>query len=443
MATTSSKTFPSIELDAQESVTYEWTPAGMTLKITVSHWFCTRESDSTVHIGLKVSWACKWNTKTNYGMKVTMGDSDKGGKYFGEVNIPKFDGDTYLHEGGPGNLHCYFTTSKSVAHKMEIPVVFTHYKTDVSDKPHHYATVPIVIKVPTYYGPIDDVSCKVIDNYNNTFTIKTYYEGGLNDTVTQTLKWGYTSSCEQETIKLTSKSTSTTRNLSISNTRAANRKIYYTYNAKGINSGVDAEAVGFSDPNIKQYVAPSSPGVPILTESSYKSGRLTIKQPWTFLWTPAIIANDSSPVKGYRLRLYQKKKGSSAFTNIPIKKVAGTDLSYYEANGNDYYYDTDSTNNSLTIEPVIHSFGAGDELYLTVFAYTKFGQNNDGVGKLFSGSGTTAVSSKTYTVQNAGVVNVKTASGWKEGQVFVRVGNEWKEAASVNIKTADGWKEST
>jgi hypothetical protein len=41
-----------------------------------------------------------------------------------------------------------------------------------------------------------------------------------------------------------------------------------------------------------------------------------------------------------------------------------------------------------------------------------------------------------------GIVRVKTANGWVEGQVWVKTKSGWKEAESVYTKTADGWKEA-
>jgi hypothetical protein len=181
---------------------------------------------------------------------------------------------------------------------------------------------------------------------------------------------------------------------------------------------------------VKYYAAPGNPGKPVLTNSSYRNGRLTIKQPWTFLWTPATASNSNSPVAGYRLRLYKNK------TCIPIKNSAGTQLS--SNSGNDYYYDTNSTSSSITIDPVIHGLNAGDIIYLTLFAYAKNGKGE----KLFSGNSATAIASDEYTIQNAGVVNVKVNGSWKEGQVYVKVNGSWKEAETVNVKVNGAWQES-
>lgn len=41
-----------------------------------------------------------------------------------------------------------------------------------------------------------------------------------------------------------------------------------------------------------------------------------------------------------------------------------------------------------------------------------------------------------------GIVRVKTASGWVEGQVWVMTESGWKNAEVIYTKTADGWKEA-
>lgn len=56
--------------------------------------------------------------------------------------------------------------------------------------------------------------------------------------------------------------------------------------------------------------------------------------------------------------------------------------------------------------------------------------------------GNTGIESDDDEVAN-GVVHVKTANGWIEGQVWVKTADGWKEAEAVYTKTEDGWREST
>lgn len=55
------------------------------------------------------------------------------------------------------------------------------------------------------------------------------------------------------------------------------------------------------------------------------------------------------------------------------------------------------------------------------------------------------VSSKSYYVYNSGILRIQTGNtddSWKEGQVYVKTNNGWKEASTVYVKTNTDWKES-
>lgn len=162
---------------------------------------------------------------------------------------------------------------------------------------------------------------------------------------------------------------------------------------------------------VKFYAAPTAPGKPKLLDSSFKNGRLTIKQNWGYSWAPAKAANTNSPVEGY---------------NIILSKITDS------ITNNFMITDTDTT---FFFSPTYakYDFKPGDKVRLGVRSYTK-----NGAGNTLSSS---YVYSDTTTVQNAGVVNVKVAGEWVEGQVYVRVNNEWKEAETVNVKVGS-WQES-
>lgn len=185
--------------------------------------------------------------------------------------------------------------------------------------------------------------------------------------------------------------------------------------------------------DVSYYAAPGSPGTPII---SYTKSRLTIKEPWTFTWPAAKAANDDSPVLGYRIRLHKKDKTSGTKTTIHIKDAAGNVLSKQNPSTSslDLYYDRAGDATSIKIYPGA-DFKVGDKVQLSVFAYTQFGDKT----WRFSEA---AAYSKEYEVQNAGVVHVKVAGQWKEGQVYVKVAGAWKEAETVNVKANGVWKES-
>jgi hypothetical protein len=113
----------------------------------------------------------------------------------------------------------------------------------------------------------------------------------------------------------------------------------------------------------------------------------------------------------------------------------------------DYYWDRDGTSTSATIytkyynKEVIANYEdilPGDIVKFAVTAYTRYGDKYDG-NKLFK---TSESFSSEHIVQNAGVIRVKVGSAWKEGQVYVKTADSWKEADVVSVKTASGWQES-
>lgn len=277
-------------------------------------------------------------------------------------------------------------------------------------------------KSPTIY---------LTDNKDNTVTISGKLgASGTNNELTGA-KLYYTvdgtdpsssSSRKSLTIAATAESN---YNKTISITAACTVKAYvlceYKYNNTHASSTI----------NVVYYAAPKNPGKPALTSNSFRNGRLTIKQNWTYSWTAAPAANTNSPVKGYRIRLYKNGKLVTGLTN-------GSNNIISKGTGANEYLDRESTSCTITFNPVDFGFKAGDTVQLGIFAYTRNGKNT----QLWSGDGKTQVLSDVATVQNAGVVNVKVGNAWKEGQVYVKVSGAWKEAETVNVKVNGSWKES-
>lgn len=428
--------------------TYVWNAKAQTLNIAIEDVSVYRESEpewkNKFCAKLKVKWWKTWSS-TNYGMKAVSGGKTS---YF-----PKFDGDVFKSsdECTITGTYSIDTTNKK---EVEIEVTLTNYKDD-STGSNDTKTFKHKVTVPKYIGIITDAAFKIQDNYNNTFNFITSYSGGVNDTVTQIINWGYTSSLGKS-IKLDDNKTGTSTKCSLTdidaNKTKAARKIYYQYIVEGKETKAGRRFEGNTDddldfPDIKQYVAPSAPGKPSLTNDSYKNGRLTVKLPWTFTWTKATKTNDSSPVKGYRIRLWVKTKGNSSFINTPIYDSSGKQLSVYDDTTNQYYYDNNTTTNSIVIYPDKQDLKVGDQFYITIYSYSRFGKKNDGTNAgLFNNGGTSEAavkSEKTYTVQNAGIMRVRVDNEWKEGQVYVKTETGWKEASSIHVKTDGGWKEST
>ena len=291
-------------------------------------------------------------------------------------------------------------------------------------------TTPITRK---YWSDIGTGSISCTDNYNNSFTIKAMAgASGTNNAVPfselwiaqyknsdGSWMWGSSSRTLTQTIPLGGLTADPTRPV------AAWIRTHATYGS-------------FTDYNnsytIKQYREPIFPADVSFTLGKTRN-RLTIKEPWVFSWTEANAKNTTSPVKGYRIRLYKND------VEIPIKNSAGQVISLTDSVYGGHPYDTDSSTPSFTVYPDKQGFEVGDTVSILVHAYTRYGANNERTGEtncLFS----SYIMSDSYEVQNAGIVQVRTTSGWHEGQVWVRSASGWHEAETVQIRAASGWKES-
>lgn len=179
--------------------------------------------------------------------------------------------------------------------------------------------------------------------------------------------------------------------------------------------------------NAKYYAKPSNPGKPILSSSSFRNNRLTIKQDWGWEWPLSAATNTDSPVKGYRIRLYVND------SNNPIVNYYTGDAASSELEDFDWVYDRTSTSYPMPMRATDQAIVPGDTVALSIQAYS-----TNGVGtKLLS----SVIMSDTYTVQNAGVVNIKMGE-WTEGQVWVKVNDKWQEAETVSVKAGNAWQES-
>lgn len=246
----------------------------------------------------------------------------------------------------------------------------------------------------------------------------------------------------------------------------------------------DTQYSNSSSTAIKNYVAPSQPTtIPSATKTKT---RFTIKEPWIVSWSgegqQAEQKNNSSTVAGYRIVMLVKRGGTGSWVSEPFKVKANNNQGWSylgqnpdnKGNGDTWYtVDTSdlSSKTSITIDPMLQGFVPGDKIKIGIRPYILWKAKNPThensfteVYKLFSYeqtiNGTAGVDSENYTfteeitVQNAGVVRVKTGtdkSSFKEGIVWVKINNtgtkttDWVEADVVKVKTAagaGGWKES-
>jgi hypothetical protein len=290
-------------------------------------------------------------------------------------------------------------------------------------------------------------SVSIVDNGNNTFTISGKLgTNGTNNPIKAAEVWYTTDGTSDPSVSAnstrfsisctaTSGSSFSKQNVSISakSTVKVYVKCTFTYGSATTTAATNA---------IKYYKEPSKPGTPVL---SYTKSRLTVKEPWTFTWPAATAANTDSPVVGYLIMLLKKSVGESSFSfvreisarnNNHIIRNPGSNSN----NSTNYFIKRPSTSCTVILnDPKSFGFVAGDQVRLRVKSYTLNGADPQAT---LQGDSNNYTDSANYTVQNAGIVNVKVGNQWKEGQVYVKVGKAWREAETVYTKTAAGWKES-
>jgi hypothetical protein len=278
----------------------------------------------------------------------------------------------------------------------------------------------------------------VADKGNNTATMSgALGKNGTNHAL-QSATLYYTTdgtdpkdSSTRSSVTLTA-SSSASYSKSVSVTKACTIKAYikcvFEYNT----------TTGTASTSVKYYVKPTNPGTPKI---SYTKSRLTVKEPWTFTWTAAGQGNTSSPLKGYYLMLFRQAAGKDSFdyvrelTSSLTSDYIGIAPGTNSDNATNYYIRRENTScTAIFKNPADFGFAPGDKVKLRIRAFTRNGAN----GLIQSD----IVDSAEYLVQNAGIVNVKVNSAWKEGQVYIKVNNEWKEAESVSVKVNGAWKES-
>lgn len=296
-----------------------------------------------------------------------------------------------------------------------------------------------------YYDSIQGGTVSIKDNYNNTFTISaTNGQDGQGNPTSNTasapsIKYGYST-----TTRSTSCTNGATKTLTLSDT-GTTRTVYAIATYSGSLGGSDSDDASLA---IRQYKAPKwkNSTVPVI---SYTKNRLTLKENWTISW-PEAEKQGYSNVVGYRIRVYVngysvpfaavESNGSATTIEDPDWTLGGD----YEKNR--YFWDTDSTTRSFTLDPMYNQLNVGDKIQIGVYAYTKDGKGNFGLYPHKGSAGPLLFSAEKrsveYEVQNAGIARVKVAGTWREGQVWVKANGTWHEAESVQTKVSGAWKEA-
>lgn len=176
----------------------------------------------------------------------------------------------------------------------------------------------------------------------------------------------------------------------------------------------------------------ASPKITKAPEISYDK-KLTVNKDCTYVWTSE-AQNNNSPVKFHRIRIY--KNGSE----IP-GLVVGTGNYLVKSIGTNIYVNRAGDSSTVIFNPKNLGFKVGDTVKLGVYAYTRDGTGNytDGRKKYLVSS---FAGSNESTFENAGIIRTKVDNNWVEGQVYVKVSGEWKEAETVNAKVNGIWQES-
>lgn len=346
----------------------------------------------------------------------------------------------YYGTNNEQTVYHYFTNSRR------------NYKTVVSSVDFDVKEVENAVATAVGTGTVS-----IADNYNNSYTVTgTRGSAGTSNAVngallywTHTKKsdgsWLYSKASNSEEFKTISHS----KTISFTPSTAAEREVVGAVVTDGEYNDTDSGWKPSPPAKIKQYLVPGKPGD---ISVSYNKSRLTIKEPWTFKWGAATKANDSSTVKGYRIRIY-RKRGTGSWATIDFHDASNNKLT---SGTTDKVYTRDGGSTlSFVLSNPAKYFLPGDQVQVKVVAYTKYGKNNDGSvtdsdgnSLLYNDSNISV--SPVWTVLNAGVMRVKptTTSGIKEGVVWVKVLKngvaQWVEADIVKTKTASTvWSEST
>ena len=256
----------------------------------------------------------------------------------------------------------------------------------------------------TYYTNIGSTKVEIVDNGNNTFTIKgTKGSNGTNNPAKGlTITYSYDSATYN-------KSASNDTPITLEGSTAS-RTVY----AKAVTTatyGPNTEAT--VSKTIKRYAAPNLSGKPTLTSASLKNNRLTNRTTWTYDWSDATAANSNSSVKKYLIRIFKNSTEVAAIDNLGESK--------YSFNPNTY------------------GFIPGNKVKVSVCAST-----TDGVNSVLWSN---AITSDETLVEYSAVAHVND-SGWKDGIVYINKGTldspSWVEAEDVYVKDSNGtWYTST
>lgn len=308
-----------------------------------------------------------------------------------------------------------------------------------------------------YYEDPGAGTISVVNNKDNTFTVSsktaatagdTHSGAGTNTIRSTTYKYSFTSGFDFDTAGTV---ISPNTKIAVSGTNVSSKTVYVKRKVTGTKGG----SATTSEESVTVHIYRNPLGVTDVA-GTWHNNRCTLKKPGTLSWTtrnPAMPSYSTNSLVGFYFYLLRKPKDSSDWEYADIWSVSepGTkrsstwNTSSWGAHPNPplgssvstikYYAVRSATKTDIQFDLGYNNqFAVGDQVKLVVQPYAEDGNTTDMFGA-YSAVGP-------YTVQNAGVVNIRTSNGWKEGQVYIKTTDGWREADCVYTKTASGWKES-
>lgn len=177
-------------------------------------------------------------------------------------------------------------------------------------------------------------------------------------------------------------------------------------------NGTGTISSDYTSGNIKYYKKPSAPSKANITMACDKS-KYVPTAIFTFGWTRPAAGNDSSPIKGYSIRVY--KNGMA----MPTPASSASD-----------YLDRDGANNlTYAVSAEDYNMAIGDSLQIGLWAYTTNGKNTKLYSSETKSNAIVIVADKNYTAW----ARETPTSPWKKCEVMhAKISGSFKEVSNIH-----------
>lgn len=310
----------------------------------------------------------------------------------------------------------------------------------------------------------------ILDNNNNTFTIKRTPKGTSDSPYSEfNGRHCYVYDCHSY-FNLNKNYTPTsaigTFDGSFNNTTEEWKIDVSTLSPKRIlldnstySDGFKVEAIGYTMGKVDRqsaYSYASNPSTPVIKSIKYyappnctnisvvlndlNGKKLTPKSSIKASWSGALAGNTNSPISKFAIAIFINDKPLYISNNTVDSSPM--DNRYTLIDG-----DKSECNISDIINRYLGQFGnptklkKGDVIKVGINAYYLCG---DGTTKLwYEDYNSPPTHNATITLESSGIMRMKANDySWKEGQAYIKTYDGWKEATSIYVKTTTGWKES-